>query len=174
MIDADQLARQAVQSGTPGFEQVVRAFGRDVVGSDGELDRKKIGRMVFADPSLLAKLETIVHPRVRELAAAERKRLSDEGCKAAFYDVPLLFEKKMQNLFDCVIAVVCDPKVQIERLMARDGLSQEEAERRLAAQLPITEKAKMADEVIHNEGTLEDLNKNVDLLLGRLGLSPRS
>lgn len=172
VVDADKLARLAVQTGTPGFNEVVRVFGPDVVGPDGELDRKKIGQLVFADPSLLAKLESIVHPRVRELAQAERERLSGEGHEAAFYDVPLLFEKKMQNIFDRVIAVVCDPAVQIERLKVRDGLTQEEAERRLAAQMPIEEKAKLADEVIRNDGTIEDLEKSVDEVLNRLGISP--
>lgn len=168
VVDADELARRVVRSGTPGFEEIVRAFGPDVVGADGELDRKKIGQMVFSDPSLLSRLETIIHPKVRVLAASERARLESEGHKLAFYDVPLLFEKKMKPLFDRTVAVISSREEQIRRLAGRDGLSLQEIEKRLSAQIPIGEKAALADEVIHNDGSLVDLERAVDKLLQKL------
>lgn len=165
VIDADQLAREVVQPGTAGYREVVAAFGPDVVSTSGELDRKQIASLVFADQTKLQELERIIHPRVRARAQELRDELTAEGRQIAFYDVPLLFEKNMQSLFDRTVAVVCSPEVQIARLMSRDGLAPEEARKRLEAQLPIATKSALADAVIRNDGDLAALELEVERFL---------
>ncbi|MCM2282897.1 MAG: dephospho-CoA kinase, partial [Bdellovibrionaceae bacterium] len=134
VVNADELARQAVANGTPAFDAVVARFGNVVVAADGDLDRKKLGEVVFQDSRARADLEAIVHPVVR----AEQRRLRDElaasGASLAFYDVPLLFEKNLDADFDASVAVICDEATQLSRLVARDGYSLDEAKRRIASQ----------------------------------------
>lgn len=168
VIDADQLAREVVQIGTEANLEIARVFGPDAVLDSGELDRKRIGEIVFGDRTKLALLESIIHPRVRALSMEKRRELEREGRKIAFYDVPLLYEKDMASLFDRVVVVACSEKTQLARLIARDGFSPDEAARRVAAQIPIGLKADRADDVIPNEGSLEDLEKEVDAYLARL------
>lgn len=168
VIDADELAREVAQKGTPAHSEIVTAFGPDSVACDGELNRAKIAQVVFSDRTRLAELERIIHPRVRALSDQRRKELEARGEKMAFYDVPLLFEKKLAPLFDRVVAVVCRPELQKERLMARNSLSADEAGRRISAQLPLAEKAKLAHHVIENNGSLEELETAVDRFLDSL------
>lgn len=168
VVDADELAREVTQKGTAAHAEIVSAFGPVSVAPDGSLNRAKIAEMVFADRNRLEELERIIHPRVRELSDRWRKELAERGDFMAFYDVPLLFEKKMAPLFDRVVAVVCRPDLQKERLMARNNLSAEEAGRRIAAQLPLAEKARLAQHLIENNGSLTDLEAAVDRLLGEL------
>jgi dephospho-CoA kinase len=170
VIDADVLAREVVQSGTPGFDEVVKLFGRETIGPDGQLDRKQIARIVFTNSSKLKSLESIIHPRVRVRVAQIRSELEARGRRFVFYDVPLLFEKQMQSQFDRTVVVTATPDQQLARLMLRDGLTQAEAQSRLAAQLPIEEKATLADDVIINEGDLEDLKNAVRGYLRQLEL----
>ena len=172
VVDADQLARDAVKAGTDGYREVVQAFGPDAVAPNGELDRKQIGAIVFRDKAKLALLESIIHPRVKKLAQTKREELALEGRKLAFYDVPLLFEKQMKPLFDHVVVVACPPEAQLERLKKRDGLSEDEAKRRIASQIPIGEKVASADAVIRNDGSLADLEKAVSDFLLRISPSP--
>lgn len=168
VVDADLLAREAVQFGTEGYREVLQVFGPDIELADGELDRKRIGEIVFSNRSKLTQLEGIVHPRVRDLAAQKRAQLESEGHEVAFYDVPLLFEKKMQDLFAKTVLVTCAPEVQVQRIVQRDGLSREAAMRRLAAQMPLSQKLSLADEVVLNNNSLQDLEVAVDALLKRI------
>jgi dephospho-CoA kinase len=168
VVDADQLAREVVQIGTPGHADVLQAFGPDVFLKSGELHRKKVGELVFKDRTQLTRLEGILHPRIRELATKRRRELEALGQKLAFYDVPLLFEKSMESLFDVVVVVRADPAVQLERMMKRDGFTRDEAERRLQAQMPIGEKAKRTPFVISNDGSPQDLAREVDECLQKL------
>ena len=170
VVDADHLARLAIAPGSPGFNELTREFGTEVLNPDGTLDRKKLGALVFANPSRLAKLESIIHPRVRALATEKRAALEASGARAAFYDVPLLFEKKMEQLFDRVVVVSCRPETQLKRLLERDRLKPHEAEQRLRAQLPMSEKTSRADLIVENEGTLEDLERAVERLITDLGI----
>jgi dephospho-CoA kinase len=170
VIDADQLAREVVQIGTEANLEIARVFGPGALTSAGELDRKRIGEIVFSDRTKLALLEGIIHPRVRSLSLQKKAELAKRGCKVAFYDVPLLYEKTMTELFDRVVVVGCSERTQLARLVARDGFSPEEAKKRIAAQIPIASKIDLADDVIPNEGTLEDLAKEVDSYLARLSL----
>lgn len=168
VIDADELAREVVAFGTEGHEEVVKAFGSSAIDANGELNRKEIGRQVFSDKNKLQILESIIHPRVRSLSNQRKKELSDRGEKIGFYDVPLLFEKKMEDLFDRIVVVCCDPKIQKKRLIDRDKFSAEEADRRIAAQLPLERKILSAHFTLHNDGTTEDLEKQVVELLEKL------
>jgi dephospho-CoA kinase len=152
VIDADELARAAVAKGTPGLAAVVAEFGDDVLAPDGELERRSMGARVFADPSARARLEATVHPTVRALFRTELARLAAGGYPVAVYDVPLLYEAKREGEADLVVVVWAPREVQIARLAARDGLDRTAAEARLAAQLPIDEKAARADVVIENHG----------------------
>lgn len=175
IIDADQLARAAVAKGTPGLSAVLAEFGRDVLGPDGELDRKRMSALVFSDPVARARLEAAVHPAVRALFRAEVARLAAEGHAIAVYDVPLLYEANAQDEVDLAVVVWAPRESQIARLAARDGLDRTEAERRLAAQLPIDEKAARADAVVANDGDPAALAGKARRLLAdvRSGLARR-
>ncbi len=152
VIDADQLARAAVAKGTPGLAAVVAAFGEDVLAPGGELDRGRMARLVFSDPAARARLEAAVHPAVRALFRDELAGLAAGGHAVAAYDVPLLYEANADGEVDLAVVVWAPRESQIARLAARDGLDRAGAEARLAAQLPIDEKAARADAVVVNDG----------------------
>jgi dephospho-CoA kinase len=168
VIDADLLARAAVAPGAPALAEIVRAFGPTVLGPDGTLDRKRLGELVFAEPEARRRLEAITHPAVRRAVAEETARLAAAGHALAFYDVPLLYEVGLDRTLDSVVVVWAPPEVQRARLAARDGLLPSEADARLAAQLPIDEKAARADFVIENVGSPGDLEAKADRLLADL------
>ena len=176
VLDADLLAREAVAKGSPGLADVVAAFGPEVLDAGGELDRKRMAARVFADPAAREALERIVHPRVRAAMAGEVARLAAAGAPLAFYDVPLLYEAGREGDVDLVAVVWAPPEAQLERLAARDGMGRAAAAARLAAQLPIDEKAARADAVIANDGPESALAAKADALLADLagGLGRRA
>lgn len=161
VIDADQLARIAVAPGTPGLKAIVDRFGSEILTETGELDRKRLAKIVFANEEERRNLENILHPRIQELRAEERRRLEPLPISMAFYDVPLLFEKNMEDEFDSTVLVYCPPEEQIRRLKLRDHLSEDQARARLDSQWPIDEKIKRAKYVIFNQNSLADLKSNV-------------
>jgi dephospho-CoA kinase len=175
VIDADALAREAVRRGSPALQAIARQFGSALVGPDGELDRRAMAALVFASPSERERLEAIVHPFVRGAVTAETERLAAEGHDLAFYDVPLLYERGLDREVDCVVVVHAPPALQLSRLQARDGLSRADALARLAAQMPIDEKAGRADLVVTNVGDLASLRARAAPLLAdlRAGLGRR-
>lgn len=164
-IDADQLARAAVQPGQPALDGLRERFGSSVVAADGALDRARLGRLVFADPDARRALEALVHPPVREAIDAWFRR-----CRAAteppfaVADIPLLFETRRAGAFDYVVVAACDPALQIQRVMARDGLAEADVRRRVAAQLPLAEKVERADAVVRTDGSFADTERQVDAL----------
>jgi dephospho-CoA kinase len=168
IVDADALARAAVAPGSPALAEIARAFGPDVIAPDGTLDRKRVAALVFADAGARRRLEAITHPAVRRAMAEETARLGAAGRDLVFYDTPLLFEVGLDRTLDSVVVVWAPPDVQRERLAARDGLAAAEADARLAAQLPIDEKAARADFVVENVGAPEELGAKADRLLGDL------
>ncbi len=168
VVDADVLAREAVQIGTPAHAEIIRQFGPDAVLSSGDLNRRLIGDVVFNDSSKLQTLESIIHPVVRSLALQKKIALEKQGEAVAFYDVPLLFEKNMQPLFDHVTLVTCRADVQKARLMVRNGFSSLEADRRIASQMAMETKIAGASTVIHNDGSLLDLETAVEAYLKSL------
>jgi dephospho-CoA kinase len=165
VIDADEMARLAVGPGSAALAKVVAVFGREVLDQEGHLDRRKLGAKVFTDPAALADLEAIVHPEVKKLTLERRRAAEADGRRIAFYDVPLLFEKKMESDFDKIVVVAASGEQQMARTMARDGLTRAEVEKRLASQIPVAEKVKRAKFVIDNTGTEEDLELEVDEML---------
>jgi dephospho-CoA kinase len=167
VIDADALAREVVAPGSPGLAAIVTRFGPDILTPDGGLDRPRLGAMVFRDTAARHDLEAITHPAIR--AAIERFfALQPADARFAVADVPLLYETGANARFDRVVVVACDPATQVARVMARDALSREDAERRLAAQLPIAEKVARADYVIRTDGAHEETDRQVDRLLEKL------
>lgn len=168
VVDADALARAAVAKGSPALAEIARAFGADVLLPDGALDRKRLAAIVFADPAARRRLEAITHPAVRLAMAEETARLAAAGHALAFYDTPLLYEVGLEAVLDSVVVVWAPREVQRARLVARDGLAPEAAETRLAAQLPIDEKAARADFVVENAGAPAELGPKADRLLADL------
>ena len=166
VLDADELAHQALSPGEGPYHQVLHDFGHDLKMSDGGINRKKLSQLVFGKPDQLEKLEKIIHPYVRAKVAAERGRWHGiGGLKALFYDVPLLFEKKMKGDFDEVWVVNCSPSIQRQRLRDGRSWSDDEIDRRLRHQLPLAEKVRLADVVIQNDGSREELLKTVEAAL---------
>jgi dephospho-CoA kinase len=167
-IDADTLAREAVRPGTAALDRIVERFGPGVLQPDGTLDRRALGTVVFADEAARRDLEAIVHPAVRQAIAAwfaERRRL---GAPLAVADIPLLFETRRARAFDMVLVTACSPEEQVDRVRQRDGLSEEEARARVAAQIPIDEKVRRADHVIRTDGSREETDRQVDALVASL------
>lgn len=166
IIDADQAARDVVALGTQGLEQVVAAFGDGVLAPDGSLDRPKLGQIVFADEAALGKLNAIVHPLVHQhMADAEERAIREGGDEAVIvHDIPLLAEAgdARSSGFDLVIVVDVPREVQLERLTGRRGMRREDAEARMANQATREQRLAIADIVIDNSGTLEDLDKRID------------
>lgn len=162
VADADQIAHQLVQPGKPGLKAVLQLFGNKVLKSDGSLDRKKLGQLVFQDKKALLQLEAILHPLVKEQVQKLRDDFAKQGHIFAVYDVPLLFEKNLQDQFDKIVLVYADPQVQFERILKRDHLSKDEINKRLNAQIPQDEKKQKADFVIDNSKSRDDLAKNFE------------
>ncbi|MFF7797278.1 dephospho-CoA kinase [Streptomyces olivaceus] len=162
LIDADRIAREVVEPGTPGLAAVVEAFGADVLTEDGRLDRPKLGSIVFADRERLAALNSIVHPLV-----GERSRALEEAAEAAaedvvvVHDVPLLTENGLAPLYDVVVVVDADPATQLDRLVRLRGMSEQDARARMAAQATREQRREIADLVVDNDVPLEELRRRV-------------
>lgn len=161
VIDADQLAREAVMPDRSAHQAIVAAFGEGVLLPDGTIDRTALGRIIFADPSARKRLEAITHPAIRELAEQRLAELRRSGVSVAVYMAALLIEAGATDRVDEVWVVYVDRETQVRRVMARDGLSRSEAEQRLAAQMPMEEKAERGQVVINNNGTPEELERRV-------------
>jgi dephospho-CoA kinase len=156
IIDADAIAREAARKGSPAYDDIVAHFGNTILLSDGEIDRKRLAAVIFNDPAEQRALERIIHPHVKSETALRLERIQQETPAAVvIIDVPLLFEARMDRGLDAVIVVVVPEKVQIQRLMARDRLSEPEALARLRAQMPIDTKKSLATHVIDNSEDLE-------------------
>lgn len=161
VIDSDELAHRVVEKGQPALEEIAREFGAEVFASDGTLDRRKLGELVFRNPKARKKLEEITHPRIMKMVLEQLARYRLEGKKLVVLDAPLLIEAGLQSMVDQVWVVVCDKDLQVERLMQRSDLTEEEALERINAQMPLEEKVKYADRVIENNGTLSELEQKV-------------
>ena len=162
LIDADVAAREVVVPGSPGLAQVAAAFGDSVLRPDGSLNRERLGEMVFGDPGLRARLNAIVHPLVREwMQEAERAAVQADDNAIVVHDVPLLAESRGKAGFDAVIVVDVPPDLQLERLVSRRGMPAEQARARIAAQASREQRLAVADIVIDNSGSLDDLDRRV-------------
>ena len=162
IIDADQLAREAVLPGQDAWKEIVAAFGENVLRDDRTIDRQKLRTLVFKNDLLRKRLESITHPRIRALAKVKAAQLAAQGAEVVVYEAPLLFETNAQVWIRPVILVACDVEAQRQRLRARDNLTTHEIDRYLAAQMPVGEKRKLADFVIENNSDLEALRRQVN------------
>ena len=151
IIDADVLAREVVEPGEPAYEDIVAAFGSDVIQANGSLDRKRLGAIVFADAARRKRLEAMTHPRIRERFARRLQELTEQGFAGlVFFDAAVMIESGNYRNMDRLVVVATDEATQRERLQGRDGIGADEAARRMASQMPVAEKAKLADHVIDN------------------------
>ena len=167
IVDADVLAREVVAPGSPALAAIRKRFGPDAVRRDGTMDRVRVGQIVFKDKRARLDLEAIIHPAVIK-AINEFFNTLPKRTPFAVADIPLVFETGREKEFDAIVVVACPRNMQIERMMERNKLSKEDAERRLNAQLPIEQKLKKATHVIKTDGTFEQTNAQVDALIEAL------
>ena len=163
VFDADLLARDAVEPGTPGYRQVVERFGPNVLAPGGGIDREALAALVFADPAARRDLEAILHPQIRRLFAESTEAYRETDAVVVF-SAPLLVETGMHTAFEVLVVVSAPVEMQVRRLMRDRGMSESAVRDRIAAQLPLEEKAEAADILIDNDGTLEELEGQVDRL----------
>ncbi|MFE7660476.1 dephospho-CoA kinase [Streptomyces celluloflavus] len=166
IVDADRIAREVVEPGTPGLAAVVEEFGAGVLASDGTLDRPKLGGIVFADPERLKALNAIVHPLVGARSAELEASAGPDA--VVVHDVPLLAENGLAPLYDLVIVIDAAPQTQLDRLVRQRGMTEDEAKSRMAAQATREQRLAIADLVIDNDGPLAELEPQVREVWERL------
>lgn len=165
VIDADIIAREVVEPGKEAYNEIVTAFGKEVLGENGELDRSKLGSIVFHNEEKRLLLNGIVHPAVRKEMNAQKDMYIREKAQAVVLDIPLLFESKLTGLVDKILLVYVDSETQLIRLMERNNFKEEEAKARIASQMPLEDKITLADEVINNNGTIEETKAQLSRIL---------
>jgi len=171
VLDADALAHRLIEPGQPAYDEVLREFGPSIAGTDGRIDRNKLGALVFADRAKLDRLNAIVHPRVREAMLRQLDEWQRGGTRdAAFVEAALIVEAGFHQNLDGLVVAWCTPEQQLARLLAR-GLTEAEARRRIAAQLPVTEKLLFATEKIDCSHSIEETRRQVEALAAKLRLA---
>ncbi len=168
VVNSDLVAREVVEPGTEGHKLVVEAFGKEILNPDGSINRKRLGELVFSDPQKRKRLEEILHPLITRRMGQKLEALEKAGVPLVVVEVPLLFEKGLQRSMDFTVVVRAPEKVQIKRLMQREGLSKQQALKRIKSQMPLEDKVKMADFVIDNSGDLEATKKQVSHVIKHL------
>ena len=164
VINADLLGHDAYLPGTIGFEEVVTEFGHEIVGSDGQIDRKKLGPIVFSDSSKMDRLNEIMHPLIRDLIDERLVSLESSQNKVAVVEAAILIEAGWKSLFDEIWVVISDREEVINRLGVRNGLSREDALKRIDSQMSNNERIEHGDVVVENTGSMEDLQTRVNSL----------
>jgi dephospho-CoA kinase len=168
VLDADRISREVTAPGGRAYDDVVQAFGGEIVREDGTIDRKRLGEIVFADPASRERLERITHPAILEAMKEAIAGIGREGHRAVVVEATLIHESGRKGLFDAVISVTCDRETAISRLAARDGMSRVQAEARLRAQMDADRKAGASEYVIDNSGGIESTRRQVVALAGVL------
>lgn len=169
LIEADELAREVVEPGKPALQEIVQWLGKRVLKKDQTLDRAFVAELVFNDVKARQKLNNIIHPRVKQLFLQRSRELKEKHPqKTQVWEIPLLIEAGMQDLVDVVVVVVSSTECQVERMKARNDLAREEALQRIQSQMPLDEKAAAADYVVHNNGSLTQLQEKIDRLWEQL------
>ena len=171
VVDADQLVHSLQAKGDLLYQALILAFGTGILGPDQELDRPKFAQLIFNDPAARKKSADLQDRIIRQELIKERDRLAQEE-DIFFMDLPLLFELDYEDWFDEIWLVVLDEDQQLQRLMARNGYSLEEAQKRVASQMPLSKKIRLADQLIDNNGSLEDTYRQLDQQLQRLAAEP--
>ena len=167
IISADQVGHEAYTPNTEAWEQVVAAFGDDILQDDGEIDRRKLGAVVFSDPGQLEKLNQIMHPRMARMVADKIEELRDQGAEVVVVEAALLFEAGWDSLVEEVWVTDSTEQVVIERLKQRNGMSEEEARKRISSQMGRTERLERSDYVIENSGDMATLGNTIKELWNR-------
>jgi len=167
VLDADSIAHTLIEPGYPAHHKIVRVFGKSILNGENHIDRVALAKIVFADPVKLKQLNAIVHPRVEEHLVSEFAKLERGSQSAAFVEAALIVEAGLDKKLDGVVVVWCKPEQQIARLLAR-GITEEEARRRIASQLPVEEKLGHATERIDCSGSLAETRQQVEQLAGKL------
>ncbi|XP_072502089.1 dephospho-CoA kinase domain-containing protein [Notamacropus eugenii] len=182
VIDADAIAHQVVKPGYPAYQRIVQVFGHEILQKNGEINRQALGNIIFRQAEKRRLLNAITHPHIRKEMLKQILKYLIQGYRYVILDIPLLFETEtMLRFMKHTVVVYCDPQTQLSRLMQRNGLSREEAEQRIAAQLPLEEKRQLARHILDNSGEWEvtrqqtlhlhcQLEDSLDFLPLRLGL----
>src|SRR5437588_3777648 len=168
VIDADEATRAVQTRGSEGLRLLVEEFGPDILTPDGDLDRARLADVAFADPDARTRLNAIVHPLVRQWMAERQQEAVERGDPVVVMDIPLLFEARGAGAFETVVLVYAPEAVQVRRLVELRGMTEEAARARMAAQLPIDEKRRLATHVIENTGDLDELRREVERVWRRL------
>ena len=168
IINADSLAREVVEPEREAWREIIAAFGSDILLADRTLDRQKLRAIIFNNTDARKKLESIIHPRVRARADQRIREHTTAGYEVIVYEVPLLFEGNLQESLRPVILVACDVETQRRRLEQRDGLDQTAAQKHIDAQMSLEDKRRLADYVIENNGSLEDLQQQTKAVLEKI------
>jgi dephospho-CoA kinase len=164
VIDADEATRAVQAPGSEGLRRLVEAFGPGILTPAGELDRAALAAVAFRDPDARRRLEAIVHPLVREWMADRQREAAERGDAVVVLDIPLLFESRDASAFEIVILVYAPEEVQVRRLVEQRGMTEEQVRSRIAAQMPIEEKRRLATHVIDNTGSRDALERQVERL----------
>ncbi|WP_413308338.1 dephospho-CoA kinase [Bacillus sp. 1P10SD] len=170
VVDADVEARLAVKKGEAAYFQIIDTFGKDILLEDGEIDRQKLGSIIFHQEEKRRLLNEIVHPQVRKRMMGQVEAARQSGAEVIVLDIPLLFESKLTYMVEKTILVYVDYDIQLERLMKRNNLSADDAKARIQSQMPLNEKIKLADAVIDNNGSIEKTNKQLINVLTQFGI----
>lgn len=165
VVDADVIAREVVEPGQPALREILQAFGDQYLDDAGRLRRQTLGRLVFSDANALRRLEAITHPRIAERANTAFAAAAAQGIEIAVYDSAILVETGLAESFAGLIVVTSSRELQLQRIVDRDGLSVDDAAARIDAQMPLAEKVALADYVLENVGSLEELSTGVDTLV---------
>jgi len=162
IIDADLLAREVVEPGQPAYGKLVAEFGREILEADGQINRKRLGALVFSDAAKRKRLEELTHPAIRARQAGILEALTADGFDGiVIFDAALLVETGRAKNMDRLVVVTTDEPTQVKRLMLREGISAEEAARKIRSQMPLSEKVKQADYVIDNSGSPDAAERQV-------------
>ena len=172
IVNADILSREVVEPDQPAWQKIVEQFGSGVIQADRTLDRQMLRKIIFDDPGARKRIEAIIHPRVRALAEQRIAEHQAAGAEIIVYEVPLLFEGNIHHWLRPVVLVACDPEIQIKRLQLRDNVSEADARKHIAAQMSLDEKRKLADYIIENNGSLADLERQVEEVLAKIKAIP--
>lgn len=165
VIDADLIAREVVEPGEHAYNEIVATFGEEILQRDGKLDREKLGAIVFSDEQKRKTLNGIIHPAIRQEMIRQRDAYVSEKVPCVVLDIPLLYESKLTHFVEKVIVVTTEQSVQVERILKRDEMTEEEAIQRIDSQIDVSEKEKWADAVIDNNGTIAESEQQlIDIL----------
>ncbi|WP_088103788.1 dephospho-CoA kinase [Halalkalibacter urbisdiaboli] len=172
VIDADQIAREVVEQGETAYRDIVSHFGHHILDEQGNIERKKLGAIIFDNEQERQVLNQIVHPAVRKRMQQKKDYYVNEGYQTIIFDIPLLYESNLFHLVDKVLLVYVDPDVQFNRLEKRDQAGKEDAQRRIKSQIPLKEKRKRADAIIDNNGSLDETRQQLEIILQKWNVDP--